>query len=509
MTKADKDSKNDQMAKIVSLCKRRGFIFQSSEIYGGLKSCYDYGPLGTELKRNIAAEWWRHMVLERENIVGLDASILMHPKVWETSGHLAGFSDPLVDCLNCKERFRADKAPQLPPGTPVSFPKGGKQGSEKLTGQVGPKGYVCPQCGSSQLSEERQFNLMLRTALGSVDPFTEVIQALEGKSLDARQIREHLEQAVRKSAVYLRPETAQAMFVQFLNVQQSMSMKVPFGIAQIGKSFRNEIVTEHFIFRSCEFEQMEMEFFCEPGTQGEWMRYWSEERMSWYRRYANNKDAFRLREHEDSELAHYAEGCFDVEYLYPWGWGELEGIASRTDYDLKKHAEASGVKISYFDQTKTDPTTGKPGWRYVPYVIEPAAGLTRSVLCFLLDAYTEERGVDAKGEEKTRVLLKLHPRLAPYKAAILPLVNKDGQPELAQKILVELRRSGVSVTYDANQSIGKRYAKHDEIGTPYCVTVDSESLQDMQVTIRNRDDASQVRVPIAEAAERIRKNLEY
>ena len=496
------------MSKIVSLCKRRGFVFQSSEIYGGLKSCYDYGPLGAELKRNIAAEWWRSMVYERDNIVGLDASIMMHPQVWQTSGHLSGFSDPLVDCLNCKERFRADKAPRAEPGSSVNFIAGGKSGGAKLSAPVTDKGYVCPQCGAPTLSDERQFNLMFRTSLGPVDPLTEVARELDGKALPAAKIREILEDAARKSVTYLRPETAQAMFVQFLNVQQSMSMKVPFGIAQVGKSFRNEIVTEHFIFRSCEFEQMEMEFFCEPGTQKEWMTYWRDERMAWYHRYANDKNAFRLRAHEDDELAHYSDECYDVEYMYPWGWGELEGIASRTDYDLSRHAAESGVKLSYFDQQKNDPATGKPGWRYVPYVIEPAAGLTRSVLCFLIDAYAEETGVDAEGESKTRVLLKLHPRLAPYKAAILPLVKKDGQPEMAMELVTEFRRLGINVSYDDKQSIGKRYSRHDEIGTPYCLTIDNDSVKDGTLTLRDRDTAKQVRLPVAEAVAAVKARLD-
>lgn len=508
MSSSSSSAKADLMTKIVSLAKRRGFVFQSSEIYGGLKSCYDYGPLGAELKRNIASEWWRNMVYERENIVGIDASIMMHPKVWETSGHLGGFSDPLVDCLNCKERFRADKAPRAEPGTAVEFVQGGKSGGAKLKGTVGSVGYVCPNCGSSSLSDERQFNLMFRTHLGPVDPLNEVAKELEGKTLSAAEIRAKLEEASRRTALYLRPETAQAMFVQFLNVQQSMSMKVPFGIAQIGKSFRNEIVTEHFIFRSCEFEQMEMEFFCEPGTEEEWMDYWTRERMAFYHKYANDKNAFRLRQHEDEELAHYAKRTFDVEYLYPWGWGELEGIASRTDYDLSKHAEASGVKLSYFDQNKVDPATGKTGWRYTPYVIEPAAGLTRTFLCLMIDAYSEEHGVDAKGEAKTRVVLKLHPRLAPYKAAILPLVSKDGQPELAMEIVRAFRKHGINVSYDDKQSIGKRYSRHDEIGTPYCLTVDSESLQDRSVTIRDRDTAQQERISIDQAIATIKARLD-
>ena len=498
----------DLMTKIVSLCKRRGFIFQSSEIYGGLKSCYDYGPLGVELKRNIAAEWWRSMVYKREDVVGIDASIMMHPKVWQTSGHLSGFSDPLVDCLNCKERFRADKAPKVAAGTSVTFKKGGKANGDALTGAVPAHGYVCPVCGSPQLSDERQFNLMFRTNMGPVDPLSEFVRDAHGKDMTREEFRTKLDEAVRSTAVYLRPETAQAMFVQFLNVQQSQSMKIPFGIAQTGKSFRNEIVTEHFIFRSCEFEQMEMEFFIEPGTQNEWLKYWCDERMNWYANFANKKEDFMLRRHDSDELAHYSDDCYDIEYRYPWGWGELEGVASRTDYDLSRHAEASGVKLSYFDQQKVDPATGKPGWRYTPYVIEPAAGLTRTVLCFLLDAYSEEKGVDHEGKEKTRVVLKLHPRLAPVKAAVLPLVKKDGQPEKARAIVAELRRHGLNVSYDEQQSIGKRYAKHDEIGTPFCITIDPETIVSDTVTIRDRDSATQVRVPAAKAIEIVRERLE-
>lgn len=498
---------NDIMSKVVSLCKRRGIIFQSSEIYGGLKSSYDYGPLGVELKRNIAAEWWRSMVSEREDIVGMDANIMMHPKVWETSGHLSGFSDPLVDCLNCKERFRADKAPRQDAGATVEYVEGGKAGGKKLSAPVDARGYVCPQCGCPKLSAERQFNLMFRAGFGPIDPLAEVADEIAGKNLSVAEVRAKLDEAVRKTAVYLRPETAQAMFVQFLNVQQSMSMKVPFGIAQVGKSFRNEIITEHFVFRSCEFEQMEMEYFCEPGTQKEWMDYWKKERMGWYLKFANQKDRFRLREHEDDELAHYSDECYDIEYLYPWGWGELEGIASRTDYDLTKHAEASGVKLSYFDQQKNDPQTGKPGWRYTPYVIEPAAGLTRACLCFLLDAYTEEQGVDASGADKTRVVLKLHPKLAPLKAAILPLVKKDGQPEFARAMVQKLRGAGMNVKYDDTQSIGKRYAKHDEIGTPFCVTVDNQTAVDRTVTIRDRDTCQQIRLSESDAIEHIVKHV--
>jgi len=491
----------DLMTKIVSLCKRRGFVFQSSEIYGGLKSAYDYGPLGVELKRNIAAAWWRAMVYERDDIVGLDASIVMHPKVWETSGHVSGFSDPLVDCLNCKERFRGDKAPAMTPGTEVVYIKGGKDKGEKIKGTVNARGYVCPVCGSSELSEERQFNGMFRTILGPVDPMDEFFREIKGKDLSEKEMKGIYENITKNSQVYLRPETAQAMFVQFLNVQQTTSMKVPFGIAQQGKSFRNEITVEHFIFRSCEFEQMEMEFFIEPGTQGEWLKYWTENRMAWYAKYANSPQNFRLRQHDRDELAHYSDDCYDVEYLYPWGWGELEGVASRTDYDLKRHGAATGVKLSYFDQNKVDPETGKTGWRYVPYVIEPAAGLTRTLLALILDAYTEEKGVDAEGKEKSRVFLKLHPSIAPIKAAILPLVKKDGQPEKATAIAKTLREAGINVSYDEQQSIGKRYAKHDEVGTPFCITVDPDTMKDDTVTVRYRDTAEQRRMPIAEAIE--------
>jgi glycyl-tRNA synthetase len=500
-------SSHDILQKIVSLTKRRGFIFQSSEIYGGLKSAYDYGPLGVELKRNIAAEWWKHMVHEREDVVGIDASIMMHPNVWKASGHLAGFSDPLVDCLNCKERFRADKAPKVEPGTAISWLKGGKSGEAKIAGKVGACGYICPHCGSSQLSDERQFNLMFRTSIGPVDPLDKFLTEIHGKELSRAELREKVEEVIRSSAIYLRPETAQAMFVQFLNVQQTMSMKIPFGIAQQGKSFRNEVTTEKFIFRTCEFEQMEMEFFCEPGTQKEWLTYWTTNRMAWWQRYANDRSAFRLRQHEKDELAHYADDCYDIDYRYPWGWDELEGVASRTDYDLSKHAEESGTKLSYFDQQKIDPATGKPGVRYVPFVIEPAAGLTRACLAYLCDAYAEEEGVDADGTVKTRVLLKLHPRLAPFKVAVLPLMKKDGMPDVGRKIVSDFFKAGINASYDEQQSIGKRYARHDEVGTPYCLTVDHQSLQDATVTIRDRDTTLQERVSIDRALEVVKERI--
>ena len=484
----------DILSKLVSLAKRRGFIFQSSEIYGGLKSAYDYGPLGAELKRNIAQAWWRDMVHAREDVVGIDASIFMHPNVWRASGHLATFSDPLVDCTNCKERFRADKAPKKTPGESVKYIKGGKDKGETLNGVVAEVGYVCPQCGCPVLSDERQFNLMFRTSIGPVDPIDAAINKIADKALDKKTIREAIEEAVAGSAIYLRPETAQAMFVQFLNVQQSMSMKVPFGIAQIGKSFRNEITTEKFIFRTCEFEQMEMEFFVEPGTQREWQDYWLKTRMDWWKQFANKKDNFRIRQHEEDELSHYADRTYDIDYQYPWGWDELEGVASRTNYDLTQHSRESGVKLSYFDQQKNDPETGKPGWRYTPFVIEPAAGLTRGTLALLLDAYTEEEGVDADGKTKTRVLLKLHPSIAPIKVAVLPLQKKDDLIGIARGIVTQFFKAGINAKMDEQQSIGKRYARHDEIGTPFCVTVDPQSVEDGMVTIRDRDTTKQERV---------------
>jgi glycyl-tRNA synthetase len=506
-------TESDLMQKIVSLCKRRGFVFQSSEIYGGLKSAYDYGPLGVELKRNLMNLWWRDMVHSREDVLGLDASIVMHPRVWEASGHLAGFSDPLVDCKVCKERFRADKAPRVEAGTAItlSLPdkNQAKTAEEIITQQfgvtvdrqgkdirgvtAGDRGYVCPVCSSPFLSDERQFNLMFRSSIGPVDPMSSVAAAIEGGKLDGlkgRELRTALEAITKESAVYLRPETAQAMFVQFANYLQSMAPKVPFGIAQMGKSFRNEITVEHFIFRSCEFEQMEMEYFVEPGTDDQWLDYWKDARMSWWQKWANDPSKFRLRPHEPAELAHYAKGCYDVEYLYPWGWGELEGIANRTDYDLKKHAQYSGQKLEYFD-----PTTNR---KFVPYVIEPAAGATRGVLVYLLDAYHEE---EVDGE--TRVVMKLHPRLAPYKVAVLPLVKKEGMPEKGREVVERFLKRGIHAKYDVQHAIGKRYRRHDEIGTPWCLTVDGQTMTDDTVTLRDRDTMEQRRIPIAAAVEEI------
>jgi len=567
----------DVMKKLVALCKNRGFVFQSSEIYGGLKSAYDYGPLGAELKRNIMSEWWRDMVTTRENVVGIDASIIMRPEVWRASGHAAGFADPLVDCKVSKERFRADKAPRPAPGSelPITcvdkgiaktyaeiieknfdvvlerdgnvltglkaisasefgfFPKGATAPTKTWPW----RGYVSPLIGSPFLTDEKQFNLMFRTALGAIDPMQEVaeitakltangdlptaIKAHFGKDADtgalakaiesgerAKMLRAVAEQVTNSAMVYLRPETAQAMFVQFKNVQQSMSLKPPFGIAQMGKSFRNEVTVEHFIFRSCEFEQMEMEFFCEPGTQGQWMDYWKEQRMNWWQRFANDPAKFHFRAHEKDELAHYADQCYDIEYDYPWGRGELEGVASRTDHDLHAHQEASGENLEYIDQEKADPKTGKKPYRYLPYVIEPAAGATRAVLAFLLDAYCEEERKTAAGEVERRTVLKLHPRLAPIKCAVLPLVKKDGMPEKAREIIDRMLKSGINAKYDEKNSIGKRYAKHDEIGTPWCVTVDGQTLTDGTVTIRDRDTTEQIRVTVDQVVATIKAKLD-
>ena len=433
----------DLMKKIVSLCKRRGFIFQSSEVYGGLKSCYDYGPLGVELKRNVKEQWWRAVVHGREDVVGIDASIIMHPKVWEASGHITGFTDPLVDCKVCQGRFRADKI-------------AGEDGALK-----------CPGCGNEdaeKFSDVRRFNLMFKSFLGPVEDSS--------------------------SVVYLRPETAQAMFVDFEWVQSTGRLKLPFGVAQIGKSFRNEIVVEHFIFRSCEFEQMEVEYFTHPDEAEKWLERWKEERMNWYTDLGLTPEKLRFREHSPEERAHYAAACFDIEFEFPWGWDELEGIANRTDYDLKRHSEASGKELTYFD-----PQTRE---RMTPYVIEPSAGADRSALAFLLDAYAEEP--PPPGTLAPRTVLRLDPRLAPTKVAVLPL--KKNKPELvalAREIVREFFEKRVNAFYDEKDSIGRRYRRQDESGTPFCITVDFQSLKDRTVTIRYRDSMKQDRIKIEDA----------
>jgi glycyl-tRNA synthetase len=426
------------MEKIVALSKRRGFIFASSEIYGGLGSTYDYGHYGVLLKTNVKNEWWRAMLQERDDIVALDSAILQHPRTWEASGHLAGFTDPMVDCRTCGQRFRADHLQELQcPQKPSKHPGEG------------------PNC---DLTEARDFNLMFETTMGPVKD--------------------------SGATVYLRPETAQGIFVNFKNVLQFSRKKPPFGIAQVGKSFRNEITPGNFIFRTREFEQMEMEFFVPPDDAAGWYDYWKQARYEWYEELGIRSDHLRLREHDPDELSHYSRGTADVEYLFPIGWSELEGIANRGDFDLTQHATYSGEKLEYFDpQTKE---------RYVPHVIEPAAGADRATLAFLVDAYDEEQ-VD--GEQRT--VLKLHPRLAPVKVAVLPLVRKDGQPEVAREVYAALR-GRMQSEYDEGGSIGKRYRRQDEIGTPFCVTIDHQTLEDRTVTVRDRDSLGQERVAIDE-----------
>ena len=435
------------MEKIVSLCKRRGFVFPSSEIYGGLGSTYDYGHYGVLLKQNVKGEWWRAMLQERDDIVALDAAILMHPRTWEASGHLAGFTDPLVDCRTCKLRFRADHLEQSACGRKPS----------KKPGET-------PDC---DLTDARDFNLMFETTLGPVKE--------DG------------------TTVYLRPETAQGIFVNFKNYLQFSRKKPPFGIAQIGKSFRNEITPGNFVFRTREFEQMEMEYFVPPDEAPTWFEHWLEQRMSWYTGLGLRPDHLRLRAHAEDELSHYSSATSDVEYLFPIGWSELEGVANRGDFDLSRHAEFSGQKLEYVDTAS--------GERYVPHVIEPAAGADRAALAFLVDAYDEE---DVGGEPRT--VLRLHPRLAPVKVAVLPLVKKDGQPEVAAQIHRELR-ARMSAEYDEGGAIGRRYRRQDEIGTPFGVTVDHQTLEDRTVTVRERDSLEQERVPIAELGDRLERRL--
>jgi glycyl-tRNA synthetase len=424
------------MDKIVSLCKRRGFVFQSSEIYGGIGSSYDYGHYGVLLKNNVKGQWWRAMLQERDDIVALDSAIIQHPTTWKASGHLAGFTDPLVDCRTCKLRFRADKLEDARCGRKPS----------KHPGET-------PDC---DLTDARDFNLMFETTVGAVKE--------EG------------------SIVYLRPETAQGIFLNFKHYLQFSRKRPPFGIAQIGKSFRNEITPGNFIFRTREFEQMEMEYFVPPEEAQRWFDHWLEQRHDWYLRLGIRPDHLRLRAHDRHELSHYSSATSDIEYLFPIGWQELEGIANRGDFDLSKHAEHSGQKLEYVDSA-----TGR---RYVPHVIEPAAGADRATLAFLVDAYDED---EIEGE--TRTVLRLHPQLAPVKVAVLPLVRKDGQPELAREVYRRLREH-LQAEYDEGGAIGRRYRRQDEIGTPWAVTIDHQSLQDQTVTLRDRDTLTQSRVSI-------------
>lgn len=431
-------SGNVSMEKIVSLCKRRGFVFPSSEIYGGLASCWDYGPFGVELKRNIKDAWWKTIVQERDDVLGLETSIMMHPKIWEASGHIDSFTDPLVECKSCHLRWRTEEL----------------------------RDEKCPKCGG-ELTEPRMFNLMFKTFMGPVED--------------------------EASTIYLRPETAQGMFVNFENAVTISRKKLPLGIAQIGKSFRNEITPGNFVFRTREFEHMEVEYFVKPGDDKHWFDYWVKERFNWYIDLGIKKENLRLRQHGKDELAHYAKDCYDIEYLFPMGWAELEGIANRGDYDLTQHAKFSGKDLSFYDN--------ESGQHYIPYIIEPSAGVERSFLAFLIDSYREEV---VEGEK--RVVLSLHPSLTPTKVAVLPLSRNEKLTPLAKEIYGQLRSSFITY-YDDSQSIGRRYRRQDEIGSLFCVTIDFESLEDHQVTIRDRDSLAQIRVPIEELEKTLRAKL--
>ncbi|MBN1900711.1 glycine--tRNA ligase [Candidatus Sumerlaeota bacterium] len=489
-----------KMDTLVALCKRRGVIFPGSDLYGGLGGTFDFGPIGVELKNNVKKAWWRAVVYERDDMEGLDAAILMHPKAWMASGHVENFTDPLVDCKLCKKRFRADHveekdyqifkiqtqdngeewkdtphviyaeskkaAKSFLSFYPVSASEGRRIRIEALEGQSF-HGKRCPECGG-ELTEPRLFNLMLKTYVGPVEE-------------DA-------------ATVYLRPETAQGIFVNFTNIMDTMRRKIPFGIAQIGKSFRNEITPRNFIFRTREFEQMEIEFFCKPGTDEQWYDYWVEERFNWYVRFGIRKENLRLRPHEKSELAHYAKACKDVEYNFPIGWSELEGIANRTSFDLTQHQTFSGKDLSYFDEETRE--------RYIPYVIEPSGGVDRATLAFISDAYREETVV---GRE--RRVLALHPFLAPVKAAVFPLLaNRSELVEIARKLTSDLKKEFYTV-YDDTAAIGKLYRRQDEIGTPFCMTVDMDTLNDQAVTIRERDTMQQERIPLSRVADRLHEKF--
>ncbi len=438
------------MDKIVALCKRRGLIFPASEIYGGIANTYDYGHYGVLLKTNVKNAWWQAMVFRRDDVVALDSAIIQNPRTWEASGHLAGFSDPLVQCLgDCKRRFRLDHLQE------AAVEKG-----------EDPALVRCPVCGG-ELSAPRAFNLMFQTQIGTV--------------------------ADSAATVYLRPETAQGIFLDFKTVMQTSRKKPPFGIAQVGKSFRNEITPSNFVFRTLEFEQMEMEYFVAPEEAERWYAYWCEERRDWYQRLGIRPDKLRLRPHDPDELSHYSSGTSDVEYEFPFGFSELEGVANRGDFDLTQHAEHSGQKLTYKD--------ANAGVEYVPHVIEPAAGVDRAMLAFLCDAYDED---ELGGEQRT--VLRLHPALAPIKVAVFPLLRKEGHPELAREVYETLRER-VSAEYDEGGNIGKRYRRHDEIGTPYCVTVDFQTLEDRTVTLRERDSGEQTRVPIDGLADELAKRV--
>lgn len=480
-------NQNDILEKVVSLAKRRGFVFQSSEIYGGLNGCWDYGPLGVELLKNIKEEWWKSMTY-REDVEGLDASILMHPRVWEASGHVENFTDPMIDCKQCKSRFRLDVLTdqiaskkkkkilqavkeKIDSSNYPELNQNFKDDDDELLNDVLSQlledkntsvavleEINCPQCGNKNtFTAARQFNLMFKTFIGPVEDSSAV--------------------------VFLRPETAQGIFVNFLNVQNASRQKVPFGIAQIGKAFRNEINTKYFLFRTREFEQMEMQFFVNPFNDKEWYDYWKAERLNWFKSLGMKEDKLRYHDHPKDKLAHYAKEATDIEYHFPFGWGEIEGIHNRTNFDLGKHEEFSGKSMKYFDDETKD--------KFVPFIIETSAGASRSFMAFLVDSYREEMV-----NNEQRIVLGLHPKLAPIKAAILPLVNKDGMPELARNIEKELRKS-LKVFYDDKGAVGRRYRRQDEIGTPYSITVDTQTLSDNTVTVRERDSMVQERVEVS------------
>ncbi|MFA6550638.1 MAG: glycine--tRNA ligase [Candidatus Gracilibacteria bacterium] len=448
------DKKDDSMEKVVALCKRRGFIFQGSEIYGGLANTWDFGPYGVELKNNIKRSWWKHFIQEREDMVGLDSSILMHPKVWEATGHVASFTDPLIDCKKCHERFRGDKVIEENMGIEAAAGKSLKEISEIIKKNK----IKCPKCGSTDFTEAREFNMMFKTNQGVIENET--------------------------SMVYLRPETAQGIFVNFRNISAIMRKKLPFGVGQIGKAFRNEITPGNFIFRTREFEQMEIEYFIREKGWEKLFKEWEDLCKEWFEKLGIDKKNMRYREHDPKELAFYSKKTVDIEYKFPFGWGELMGIAYRTDYDLNRHIKFSNQDLTYFDQETNE--------RFVPHVIEPSFGMDRTVLTVLVNAYAE----DSLGGE-ARVFMKFDPKIAPVKAAIFPLIKKEGLPEIGRKIWNDLK-ADFTVEYDESGSIGKRYRRQDEIGTPFCITVDFDTLKDNTVTIRERDSGEQKRVKIEE-----------
>jgi len=509
-------TEQDKMERIVALAKRRGFIFPGSEIYGGLNGFWDYGPLGVELKRNIKDAWWHDCVTSRDDVVGLDSAIIMNPKVWEASGHVGGFADPMVDCKECKSRFRADQiwvvrflsagweGQDPPPCITESVEASSEEEAIKLAQPSNTQlkvsgvgraffpsakklaayiresqadsalpGAPCPSCGAQgSLTEPRKFNLMFKTHYGAMEDTA--------------------------SLTYLRPETAQGIFANYKNVLDTSRMKVPFGIAQIGKAFRNEINPRNYTFRSREFEQMEIEFFCHPKEADKWYATWRQARFDWYVGLGLGSDRLRLRDHEKDELAHYAKACADIEYAFPFGTSELEGVANRTDFDLKQHQQFSGRDMTYFDDETKE--------RFLPYVIEPSGGVDRALLAFLCEAYDEDEAPDENGKAQKRVVLRFHPRLAPIKVAVFPLVKKDGMPEKARAIY-EACRKHLAAFYDEKGAVGRRYRRQDEAGTPFCVTVDGQTLEDGTVTIRDRDTMKQERIPVEGVLSYVRDHL--